>query len=136
MQLRVLLADDHKVVLEGVRSLVSHLEGTEVVGEATNGREAVALCRKLRPDIVIMDIAMPNMNGIDATREILSDDHKPRVIALSMHPEWSYVANMLEAGAYGYLLKDCAIDEIQKAIKAVSEDRVYISEAIKRRDQS
>ena len=130
MSKKILLADDHMIVLNGMRSLLKDMENVEVVSEARDGLEAVHLARKFHPDLVIMDISMPHLNGIDATRKIISENSKTKVIALSMHSEWAYVASMLEAGASGYLLKNCAFDELQRAIKTVLENRIYISDGI------
>ena len=100
----------------------------EVVGEAENGREALERPRSLKPDVVVMDIAMRELNGIDATREIVAEMTDVRVVALSMHSDSRYVSEMLAAGATGYLLKDCAFDELATAIRTVSEGRTFVSQ--------
>jgi DNA-binding NarL/FixJ family response regulator len=128
--IKVMLADDHHIVREGLRSLLEKQGDMEVLGEAQNGREAVRLCRQLRPDIVIMDISMPDLNGMDATRQILADSQTVKVVALSMHSDKHFVDGMLRAGVKGYLLKDCASEELIQCIHAVSAGRVYLSPAI------
>lgn len=128
--IKVMLADDHHIVREGLRGLLEKQGDMEVLGEAQNGREAVRLCRQLRPDIVIMDISMPDLNGMDATRQILADSQTVKVVALSMHSDKHFVDGMLRAGVKGYLLKDCASEELIQCIHAVSAGRVYLSPAI------
>jgi DNA-binding NarL/FixJ family response regulator len=130
MNIRIVLADDHKIVREGLRNLIGNQKGMEVVGEAGDGREAVRLVSELAPDVVIMDVAMPGLNGIEATRQIVSKTSGPRVIALSMHSDRRFVAEMLHAGASGYLLKDCAFEEIVAAIRSVSQDKIYLSPGV------
>jgi len=127
---RILIADDHKIVRDGLRTLIDSEEGMEVVAEAEDGRSAVQLSGKLSPDVVIMDIAMPDMNGIDATRQILRSNTRTRVIALSMYSDRRFVSGMLEAGASGYLLKDCAFEELVRAIRSVMADQTYLSPTI------
>jgi two-component system, NarL family, response regulator NreC len=134
MAIKILLVDDNKIVIEGIRSLLSSEKELTVVGEANDGLEAIELVLTLKPDMVIMDISMPNMNGIDATREILSINPKIKVIALSVHSEWAYVADMIESGASGYLLKDHLFDGLIKAIKAVLKNEIYVSEEVSGRD--
>ncbi|MHC1728680.1 MAG: response regulator [Syntrophobacteraceae bacterium] len=132
MALRILLADDHRIVREGLRSLILQDEGMTVVAEAENGRTTVSLARKLTPDIIIMDIGMPDLNGIEATRQIVSESPETRVIALSMHSDKRFIAQMLKAGASAYLLKDCAFEELAIAIQNVSEGKIYLSPAVAR----
>jgi DNA-binding NarL/FixJ family response regulator len=128
--IKVMLAEDHHIVREGLRGLLEKQSDMEVVGEARNGREAVRLCRQLRPDIVVMDISMPDLNGIDATRQILEEDEKVKVIALSMHSDKHFVDGMLRAGVKGYLLKDCVSEELIQCIHTVSSGRIYLSPSI------
>lgn len=128
--IRVLLADDHHIVREGLRGLLEKQNDMEVVGEAQTGREAVRLCRLLKPDIVVMDITMPDLNGIDATRQVLDEGPKVKVIALSMHSDKNFVDGMLRAGVSGYLLKDCASEELIQCIHTVSLGRIYLSPSI------
>ncbi len=130
MSIRILLADDHKIIREGLRTLLEKEQGMEVVAEAENGRMTVKLAMKLSPQIIIMDVTMPDLNGIEATRQIISDLPGAKVIALSMHSDRRFVTRMLEAGASGYLLKDCAFDELISAIRAVSTNQTYLSPAI------
>ena len=129
-KIRILLADDHGLVRKGLRLLVESQEGLEVVGEASDGREAVKLAAQLRPDVAILDIAMPNLNGIDAAGQIVKNCPDVRVVILSMHSDESYVVRALDAGARGYLLKDSAEDDLVQAIRTVAEGRPYFSPAI------
>ena len=130
MSIKVLLADDHKIIRDGLRSLIERHPEMEVVGEAEDGRTTVQLARELEPDVVIMDISMPDLNGIDATHQILADVPGIKVIALSMHSDKRFVVGMFKAGASGYLLKDCAFDELEQAVKTVLADQTYLSPKI------
>ncbi len=130
MTIRILLVDDHKITRDGLRAMFEKLSDMEVVGEAESGREAVKLTRELKPDVIIMDISMPDLNGIDATRQILAESPKIKVIALSMYSDRRYVIGMLKAGVSGYLLKSCAFDELANAVNAVVKNRSYISPQI------
>ncbi len=130
MTLRVLLADDHRIVREGLRALIDGQADMEVVGEARTGREAVRLARELAPDLVVMDVAMPDLNGVEAARQIVQANPEAKVLALSMHSDAQFVARMLEAGASGYLLKDGAFDELEAGIRQVTEGKTYLSPAI------
>jgi len=130
MTIRVLLADDHQIIREGLRSLLTDQKDIEVVAEADNGRSALTFVEKIRPDIVLMDIAMPDINGIEATRQIKAATPDIRILALSMHSDQRFVGDMLRAGASGYLLKDCAGAELVQAIRTVYEGKVYLSPAI------
>ncbi len=127
MTIRVLLADDHRIVRDGLRTLIKKQKDMEVVGEAEDGRTAIELTKELLPDVVIMDITMPDINGIKATQKILADVKGVRVIALSMHSDRRFVSGMLDAGASGYLLKDCAFEELAAAIRAVHTGKKYLS---------
>ncbi len=127
MGIRILLADDHAITREGLRSLIEKQSDMEVIGEAQDGRQAVDLARKLQPDIVITDISMPNLNGVDATRQIIHENPKIKVIALSVHSNRAFVADMLKAGASGYVLKECTFDELVEAIRTVIDGGVYLS---------
>jgi DNA-binding NarL/FixJ family response regulator len=124
------LADDHKIVRDGLRTLLEKNPGIEVVGEAEDGRETVQLVKKLSPQIVIMDIAMRDLNGIEATRQIIAEHPDIKVIALSMHSDRRFVSEMLKAGAAAYLLKDCAFEELESAIRTVMKNKTYLSPAI------
>jgi two-component system, NarL family, response regulator NreC len=130
MSIRVLLADDHKITRQGLRSLLEKQPDVEVVAEAENGRSAVRLAGELAPDIIIMDITMPDLNGIEATRQILSESPDIKIIALSMHSDTLFVTEMLKSGAAGYLLKDCAFEELTRAIKTVVDNKTYLSPSI------
>lgn len=127
MTIKILLADDHKIIREGLRSLIEKMEGMEVTAEADNGRTAVHLAEKLAPDIAILDIGMPGLNGIDAARRIVSAAPGVKVIALSMHADRRFIIGMLKAGASAYLLKDCAFEELVQAIRSVIAKRIYLS---------
>ena len=130
MGIRVLLVDDHQIVRDGLRSLLGKQMDIEVVGEAENGRDAIALARELSPQVVVMDIGMRELNGIDATRALLSEYPDVKVVALSMHSDRRFIAEMLSAGASGYLLKDSAFDELAAAIRAVTGGRTYLSPGV------
>ena len=130
MSIKILLADDHKIIREGLRSLIEKQSGMEVVAEADNGRDAVQLAGELRPDVVIMDITMPDLNGIDATKQIIHYAPGVKVIALSVHSDRRFVTGILEAGASGYLLKDCAFEELAAAIRAVVQNKDYLDSRI------
>ena len=123
----VLLADDHQLMRQGLRSMLDEQEGLHVIGEADDGRTAVRLAKELRPDLVIMDVTMPDLNGIDATRQIRAENPRVKVIALSMHAERQFVMEMLGAGASGYLPKDCPVDELLSAISAVMRGDTFLS---------
>jgi two-component system, NarL family, response regulator NreC len=130
MKIKVLLADDHIMMRGGLRMVLEQHAELMVVGEAEDGRETVRLVKKLSPDVVVMDIAMPDMNGIEATRQIFADHSDAKVIALSMHSDRHFVSEMLKAGATGYLLKQCAVDELITAIKTVLKNQIYLSPCI------
>ena len=130
MSIKILIADDHRIMRSGLRSLLDKEPDMEVVSEAENGRMTIQLARKLSPNVVIMDISMPDLNGIEATRQILSEAPDIKVIALSMHSDEQFVVEMLDAGASGYLLKDCALEELCLAIRAVVANQYYLSPGI------
>ena len=123
----VLIADDHQIFRDGLRSLLQGNPDFEVLGEASDGHSTVSLTRELRPDVVIMDVVMPQMNGIEATQLITADSPAVKVLALSMYSDKRLVKRMLDAGASGYLLKDCAFEELTVAIDTVTSDQVYLS---------
>ena len=125
--MNLIIADDHIFVREGLRELIENQADLHVIGEADDGEAAVRLCREQPVDIVIMDISMPGLNGIDATKKIKGDNPKIKVIILSMHAEKNIVKDALKAGANGYLLKNCAFDEIHGAIRVVVSGGTYIS---------
>jgi DNA-binding NarL/FixJ family response regulator len=128
--IRVLLADDHNLVRAGIRALLQNFPDIEVVAEAENGREAMGLIRTHNPDVVLMDIAMPELNGLDATAQLVKEFPKLRIIILSMHVTEGYVLAALRAGASGYLLKGAATSELELAIKAVARGETYLSSAV------
>lgn len=130
MNTRILIADDHRIMREGLRALLAVQDGVTVVGEAEDGRRAVDLAGRLHPDIVIMDITMPGLNGIEATRQIIAANPETRVIALSIHSDRRFVRQMFEAGATGYLLKEGAFEELARAIHAVADGRAFVSPGI------
>jgi DNA-binding NarL/FixJ family response regulator len=128
--MRILLADDHTILRQGLSKFLQAQPNYEVVGEAQDGFGVVNLAKMLQPDVIIMDISMPNLNGIDATRQILSDHSKTKVIGLSMHTGKRWVAEMFRAGATGYLTKDCDFDELLEAVSRVTAGRIYLSPQI------
>jgi DNA-binding NarL/FixJ family response regulator len=130
MNIKVLLVDDHKIVRHGLRALLEKEADMDVVSEAGSGRDAVQLAGELLPDVIVMDIAMPDMNGIDAARRIVADHPECRILALSMLGDKRFVFEMFSAGAKGYLFKDCAADELVRAIRAVHHGEMYLSSQI------
>lgn len=130
MKLKVLIADDHGVVRKGLRLLLEQYPEIEVVGEAANGRDAVRLATELSPNVVLMDVAMPLLNGIDAAEQIRKTGSQTGIIMLTMHADESYVLRALSAGVKGYLLKESAEDDLLRAVKAVAVDRPFFSPAI------
>ena len=129
---RLLFADDHEIVRRGLESLVSERPGWEVVGQASDGRQAVQLSAKLKPDIVILDFAMPILNGVETTRQILADNPETRVLILSMHESEQIVREVLEAGAQGYLLKSDAGRDLVRAIEALLDNKTYFTSSVAR----
>lgn len=130
MGIRILLADDHEIVRYGLQSLIEEQPDMEVVGEAENGRMAVDLAERLKPDIVIMDISMPDLNGFEATRQIRRQIPNAKIIVLSMHHKRQFIMDMLKAGASGYILKTRVNDDLVRAIKAAAANEVYLSSKI------
>ena len=126
MDIRILIADDHQIVRQGLKSLIEREPDMEVVGEAEDGQEIVDLTKKLVPHVVLMDVKMPDLNGIEATRQIMSELPDVKIIALSMYPDQRFVINMLKSGARGYLLKDCAFEELAQAIRIVMANKTYL----------
>jgi DNA-binding NarL/FixJ family response regulator len=132
MPIRILLADDHTVVRDGLRALLEKQSDMAVVAEAGDGRDSVRLAEEHAPDVVIMDIAMPNMNGIEATRRIVAACPKTSVVILSMHQDESYVLRSLKAGAKGYLLKDSLRSDVIDAIRSVAQGRSFLTRKVSR----
>lgn len=130
MSIRIMIADDHEIVRNGLRSLIDKELDMEVIAEADNGRNAVRIALELAPDVVIMDIAMPELNGIEAARQIIAALPRIKVIALSMHADKRYVMEMLKAGASGYILKDNAYEELARAIRTALKNHTYLSPQI------
>jgi two-component system, NarL family, response regulator NreC len=128
--MQVLIADDHKIFREGLRVLLQNEPDIEVLGEADNGRTIVKIAKQLRPDLVIMDVTMPGLNGIEATRLIRAAEMDIKVLALSMHSDKRFILQMLQAGASGYLLKDCAFEELTLAIDALNNNHIYLSPGV------
>jgi len=130
MKIRVLLADDHAVVRDGLKALLQHTAGITVVGEAANGREAVDRAAQLKPDVVVMDLAMPGLNGIEAARQVRERCPATQVVMLSMHSDSEHVYRAFEAGAASFVLKESAGEEVAAAVRAVHAGQRYLSRAI------
>jgi two-component system NarL family response regulator len=130
MSVQILIADDHQMLRDGLRAILEKDQNVEVIGEASDGRTAVEMARTLLPDVVVMDIGMPDLNGVEATRQIKAESPAVKVIALSRHSDKRYVVRMLEAGASGYVLKSGAYDELRRAVEAVSRGEGYLSPRI------
>ena len=132
MEIRLLLADDHQIMREGLKALIEKERGITVVGEAEDGKTTVELARKLSPNVVVMDVAMPDLNGIEATRKIVKAHPNVKVVALSGHLNQGFVREMLAAGASAYILKQTACDELVRAIRAVVAGKKYLSAEVAR----
>ncbi|MDO9287499.1 MAG: response regulator transcription factor [Thermodesulfovibrionales bacterium] len=130
MRVRIILADDHTILREGLCALLAKQRDFQIVAEAGDGRTAVRLTQELLPDVVVMDVNMPDLNGIEATRQIITDNPGIKVIALSMYSEKQFVVEMLKAGAAGYMLKDSAFEELVHAINCIVKDQIYLSPSI------
>ena len=129
-KLRIILADDHKLMRSGLRVLIEQQPDLSIVGEARDGREAVSLANSLRPDVAVLDISMPNLNGIEAASQITQSRKEIGVIILSMHPDESYVLRALKSGAKGYLLKDSAESDLIRALHAIADGKSFFSPAV------
>jgi DNA-binding NarL/FixJ family response regulator len=130
MSIKIMIVDEHKILREGLSTLIAKQPDMEIVGEATDGREALDLADRLSPDLILMDVTMPNLNGIEATRKIKSKNPDIEIIALSLHSDRRYVLGMIDAGASGYLLKECAFEELVRAINTVMDKKKYLSPEI------
>ena len=130
MTITVVLADDHAIVRNGIKALLESEEDIQVIGEASDGQQALEVVESLKPDVVIMDIRMPHLNGIEATRKLQQSPSQTKALILSMHDNEEYVLQSIECGAYGYLLKDTERDEFIKAIREVAQDRKYFSSPV------
>lgn len=129
-KIKVLVADDHAIVRQGFRRILDANDDLEVVGEASTGRQVLEKARELQPDLVLMDVSMPELNGIEATRRLKQESRYSKVLALSMHKDNVYVREILRAGAAGYVLKDCAEDELVHAVRAVARGEAYLSPGV------
>ncbi len=130
MSLKVFIADDHGIIRDGIRALLYSESDIEVIGVAENGRQAIELITKLNPDVVLMDVSMPELNGIDATRQLMKEFPTLRILALSTYSDHRYVSEMLHAGAAGYILKDGVFDELLFAIRSIQRGQSYLSPPI------
>ena len=130
MSFKVLIVDDHRIMREGLRAMLEKEPDIKVVGDAADGRMAQLLARDLAPDVIIMDVNMPELNGIEATRQITAELREVKIIALSMHEDRRFVLNMLKAGAAGYMLKDDAFKNLAKAVRMVAAHKTYLSREI------
>jgi two-component system response regulator NreC len=130
MSIKIMVVDEHKILREGLSTLIAKQPEMEIIGEATDGREALQLLEKNTPDLILMDVTMPNLNGIEATRKIKAKKPGIEIIALSLHSDRRYVLGMIDAGASGYLLKECAFEELVRAINTVMSNKKYLSPGI------
>jgi len=130
MSIRIILADDHAILRHGLSKSFQQEEGFTVVGQAKDGRSTVELAKELLPDVIVMDIGMPDLNGVEATRQITRECPNVKVVGLSMHSTNKYVREMFRAGAKGYLLKDCPFEELTQAIHTVMEGKTYVSPSV------
>ncbi len=127
---KVLLVDDHTIVRQGIKALLDTQEGIEVVGEAEDGREAIEKAKQMAPDVIVIDITMPNLNGIEATLQIKKINPKIKVLVLTVHDNEEYIHRILQAGASGYLLKESAVSDLVSAINAVEKGDIFLSPSI------
>lgn len=130
MSIRIIIVDDHKILRQGLRTMLEKIPGMEVVAEAEDGRTAVRQAQELTPQVVIMDVGLPDLNGIEATRQVLMVSPQTKVIGLSMHSDKRFVLNMIKAGASGYLLKDSAFEELATAIHTVMANKSYLTQEV------
>jgi DNA-binding NarL/FixJ family response regulator len=130
MSIRIVVADDHEILRQGITALIENQSDMKVVGEADNGLNAVAATRRFRPDVVVMDVTMPVLNGIEATRRIKKELPNTKVLALSIHADRKFVMDMGRAGVSGYVVKECAVDDLIRAIRVVMDNQAYLSPRI------
>jgi two-component system response regulator NreC len=130
MVIRIIIADDHQIVRQGLKTLLEREPDLQVVAEAEDGRRTLSLVREFIPHVVVLDVEMPDLNGIEAARQILAEFPQVKVIALSIYSDRRFVVNMLKAGANGYLLKDCAFEELAQAIRLAMSNRIYLSPGV------
>jgi DNA-binding NarL/FixJ family response regulator len=130
MSIRIVVADNHGILRQGIAALIEKQSDMEVVGEADNGLNAVEMVRRLQPDVVIMDVTMPVLNGIEATRQIKKELPETKVLALSIHAKREFVMDMVKAGVSGYMVKECAVDDLIRAIRVVMDNQSYLSPQI------
>jgi DNA-binding NarL/FixJ family response regulator len=136
MSIRILVVDDHEMTRDGIRSIIDLEDGLDLIGEAENGHEAREMAQTLRPDVILMDIGMKDLNGIDATRQIKHQNPQAKVVALSTYSEEAYVLSMFDAGASAYVLKEAAVEDIPCAIRAVAKGHHYASPEVWRSAES
>ncbi len=129
-KIKILLVDDHKLLRDGLRNIIEQKSNMEIIGEASDGREAIKIASKLQPNVIVMDVAMPGLNGIEAAKKINKNHPEIKIIGLSMHSEKQFIQGMFKAGAFGYLLKDGDADELITAISTVMENKKYLSKDI------
>lgn len=130
MTIKIIIADDHRIIREGISNKLNKMENLEIIGGAENGRVALRLAKKLQPDVIIMDISMPELNGIEATRQIKAEVPGIKIIALSMYADKRYILGMIKAGVSGYLIKDCSLKEVAEAVSVVHRGDTYLSPTI------
>lgn len=130
MAIRIILADDHTILRHGLSKSLERQDDMEVVGQAKDGRSTIEMVKELQPDVVVMDISMPDLNGVEATRRIVKENPKVKVIGLSMYSSDKYIREMFRAGASGYLLKDCPFEELVEAVRNVSTGKTFVSPSI------
>ncbi|MCI2229376.1 response regulator transcription factor [Polaribacter sp. MSW13] len=130
MEIKIVLVDDHKLLRDGLRNIIEQKSNMQIIGEASDGREAIKTCLKLQPDVVVLDVAMPGLNGIEAARQIIKNQPGIKIIGVSMHSTKQFIQGMFNAGAFGYLLKDGDSDEMIDAISTVMQNKKYLSKDI------
>jgi len=128
--IRILLADDHQIIRDGLCALIREQPDLEVVGQAPDGHQAIQLARKLAPDVVIMDVVMPGLNGVEATRRIAALPNAPKVVVLSVHADRLFLAQMLQAGARAYVHKGCSFDELTRAVRVAAAGQIYLTSSV------